>query len=96
MSATETVGELIEKLVIANIKLYHLKDKQAEAVKEIANPHKPTEHYLDLLKQDIELCQARARLRREIDRRLDSSTPTYANIKHYGSDAPIKEDPKNG
>lgn len=117
----ESVGELIEKLVIANIKLWMVKDAQTAFLNKSKNkqllkhlcsltrieelsisPQISPAHYKkliqkltkvlnkkemilikDLIRKDIELCEARSYLRRNINFRLQDKTPTDT-IKKYG------------
>ena len=116
----ESIGELIEKLIIANIKLWMIKDGQTllaetedakkileqlnqltrievlsekkydtDTLKELIerlsdNPDKKKiEHLKDLIRKDIQLCELRAELRKEINRKLGDTTPTD-NTNQYG------------
>lgn len=57
-----SVGELIDKLAIVNIKLYDVKSRQSES----ENP----EFLAKLVKQDISLCKERSQLKNAISRKV--------------------------
>ena len=60
------LGEIIEKLCIANIKLYNICDKKAEAAR---NPGDFTKQELvEIMAQDIKLCRERANLKNAINK----------------------------
>lgn len=76
------IGELIEKLAIANIKLYNTCDEKADMA---ANPQNYTkEQMAEVMKRDIELCKQRGALKSQIDKVLLGSVATE-EIKKYGS-----------
>ncbi len=75
----EVVKE-VRGLVDANFDLYALKDEQTRAVLVAsADAH----YLLGLLRRDIELCQARARIRGELNRRLGAEVSSES-LKQYG------------
>lgn len=122
ISRGESVGELIEKLVIANIKLWMVKDAQTAFLSvsknrtllknlvllertEVLDEAAPLgiNHYKkflsqlekklkqkdmvlvkDLIRRDIELCEVRASLRRNINLRLHDTNPADT-VKKYGN-----------
>lgn len=58
------IGEVVEKLAIANIKLYNICDEKADASR---NPDKYTkEDLVRIMAQDIALCKERANLKNAI------------------------------
>lgn len=74
-----SLGELVEKLCIANIKLYNLCDLKAEMAK---NPSSYTKEELAcVMEQDIMLCKERARLKNEINKIAGLDVE---EIKNYG------------
>ncbi|MBI4236867.1 MAG: hypothetical protein HY696_00440 [Deltaproteobacteria bacterium] len=119
----ESIGDLIEKLVIANLKLWLVKDAQTAlacrtppdrealhtalsqltrvegesadgvtALRQLVQrldalaAHAATpdvEELRRLVQKDIELCEVRAALRREISTRLADPTPSDT-VKQYG------------
>lgn len=75
-------GEMIEKLCIANIKLFKLCDKKSDMAK---NPGDYTKaEMVRVMRQDIELCKQRGKLKSEIDRVLMGGD-AIEEIKNYGS-----------
>ncbi len=83
-AAGPTVANLVVSIVGANLQLYRLKDEQAEAIKT----HCPSAtQLLDLIRRDIELCQARARIRGELNRRLGAEVSSES-LKQYGREGP--------
>jgi len=76
------LGELIEKLCIANIKLYDACNKKANIVKDPRSFSK--EEIVRVLEIDIELCKTRGRLKSEIDRQMMGSD-AVEEIKNYGT-----------
>jgi len=75
-------SELIEKLCIANIKLFQLCDKKADMAKSPADYSKAD--MAKVMRQDIELCKLRGQLKSQIDR-LISPEVAIEEIKNYGS-----------
>lgn len=74
------IGELIEKLCIANIKLYMLCDKKVDMA---ADPLKYSkEEIAALLSKDIALCKERASLKSEINKILGAGGE---EVKMYGN-----------
>lgn len=74
------LGELVEKLAIANIKLFQLCDKKADAAKNPANYTK--QELVDLCANDIALCKERARLKNAINK--VAGVDIAEEIKGYG------------
>jgi len=70
------IGELIEKLAIANIKLYEVCDLKAKADTMTA------EQLREMARKDVALCQERARLKNELNRLLGG---TGDEVKSYGA-----------
>lgn len=73
------IGELIEKLAIANIKLFNVCDEKANAAADPSAYSK--EQLVDLMKKDIALCKERASLKSELDRLLGDGG---VEVKMYG------------
>ncbi len=73
------LGELIEKLSIANTKLFKEKDWQADVVAEKIDPTK--EQLINSIKKDIMLCKERARLKNEINQHTGNFID---EVKNYG------------
>lgn len=73
------IGELIEKLCIANLKLWAVCDQKAAFV---GAGEENAEKLRDLMKKDLDLCKLRAELRKEINARLGG--PQGDNVKCYG------------
>lgn len=67
-------ADLIEKLIVANIKLYLVKDAQQRALKE-GDPLR------DLVQKDLDLCRLRGQLKNALNQALGSHT---ADVKMYG------------
>lgn len=81
------IGELIEKLVIANLKLYDTCNDKAKAAKNPANFSK--RELVEIMRKDIELCKQRAQLKNAIDRTLSHSImkgelSVSEEVKQYG------------
>jgi len=82
------IGELIEKLTIANIKLYMLCDKKADMAK---NPEAYTKKQMaEVMDADIQLCKQRGSLKKQIDIAINSAiitgeTSVIDEVKDYGS-----------
>ncbi len=77
---SEGIGELIERLMIANMKLWAVCDKKANAA------NMSQEDLRVLVADDLNLCKSRAAIRAEINRRLGSASGE--TVKHYGA-APV-------
>ena len=76
------LGEMIEKLCIANIKLFNVCDEKADMAK---NPGEYTKADMArVMSQDIELCKQRGKLKSAIDKLLMGSD-AIEEIKNYGS-----------
>jgi hypothetical protein len=58
-------GELVDKLAICNLKLFKLKDLQAEL-----KPEDASIVAMRYIKQDITLCKERSQIKRAIDQKL--------------------------
>ena len=84
------IGQLIEDLCIANIKLYMVCQKKFEAN---ANPGGFTKKkLLAIMEQDINLCRRRAQLKSAIDQAINRSiiegeVNTVEEVKRYGLDS---------
>ena len=76
------VGEMIEKLCIANIKLFNICDKKANIVKDPDSYSK--EEIVRVLEMDIELCKTRGRLKSQIDSEI-LGAEAIEEIKNYGT-----------
>ncbi len=72
---SEGIGELIERLMIANMKLWAVCDKKANAA------NMTQEDLRVLVADDLNLCKSRAAIRAEINRRLGSDSGE--TVKHY-------------
>ena len=82
------IGELVEKLSIANIKLYEVCDKKADIAREPGSFSK--QEIVDVLRRDIELCKQRAMLKKAIDNAvnqaiMDGRTSVIDEVKSYGT-----------
>lgn len=72
-------GETVEKLCIANIKLFNLCDMKTKMAK---NPGDFTkEELVRVMEQDISLCKERARLKNELNRLVGLEAE---EVKRYG------------
>ncbi len=74
---SEGIGELIERLMIANMKLWAVCDKKANAA------NMTQEDLRVLVADDLNLCKSRAAIRAEINRRLGQPVSSET-VKHYG------------
>lgn len=74
------LGELIEKLSIANTKLFKEKDWQQDVV--FGKIEVTKEELIKSLEKDINLCQERARLKNEINKATNNLQ--INEIKNYG------------
>lgn len=82
------IGELIEKLAIANIKLFEICDKKADIAKDPSQFSKA--EMVEVMRKDIELCKQRAALKTAIDKKLNEAIITNGasvieEVKNYGS-----------
>ncbi len=75
-----SLGELVEKLTIANIKLYNLCDRKALAANNPGDFSK--EELAAIMRKDIELCKERALLKNAINK--VAGIPSTEEIKSYG------------
>lgn len=81
------LGELIEKLCIANIKLYEVCNKKANAA---AHPEDYTKKEMaEIMAADIELCKQRGTYKSEINRLIDQAvrsgeSDVLREVKKYG------------
>lgn len=82
------IGELIEKLSIANTKLFTICDKKADMAK---NPDDYSKQEMaDVMRKDIELCKQRASLKNAIDAAINQAiikggVSAVSEVKDYGS-----------
>lgn len=84
------IGQLIEDLCIANIKLYMVCEKKFDAKSNPANYTK--KELLAIMEQDINLCQRRAQLKSAIDQAIsraiiEGEADTIKEVKRYGLDS---------
>ncbi len=81
------IGQLIEELCIANIKLFNVCDTKAAIA---ANPGDYTKKdCVENARQDIALCKRRAQLKNAIDRAISDAiisrdTSVIDEVKQYG------------
>lgn len=81
------IGELIEKLCIANIKLFNICDKKVHIA---ANPGSYSKNEITkVMAADIELCKQRANLKKAIDSAINSAiisgeASVIDEVKNYG------------
>jgi len=81
------LGELIERLAIANLKLFKEKDAQADKITS-----RTTFWYRQSVERDVELCRERAKLKNAIDKKIiamiSSGEKAHSQfskeIKNYG------------
>ncbi len=73
------LGEAVEKLCIANIKLYNLCDLKASMASSPGDYTK--EQLVRVMEQDIKLCEERARLKNAINKTVGIESE---EIKRYG------------
>lgn len=76
-----SMGELVEKLAIANLKLFEVCSQKDELASGILSP----EESVSLAKKDIELCRERAKLKSEINRAFYGRS-AIEEVKNYGKD----------
>jgi len=76
------LGELIEKLCIANIKLYNVCNEKADMATNPSNYSK--EEMARVMQKDIELCKQRGSIKSKIDKILMGEN-AIEEIKKYGS-----------
>lgn len=75
------LGELVDKLSIANAKLFALCNKKTKIV---ADPCKfSKEEVVELISNDIELCKQRAYLKNKIDKVVGKNS--FVEVKNYGN-----------
>lgn len=82
-----SIGQLIEELCVANIKLFVLCDKKAKVVQSPANFSKG--ELVEMTKRDLELCKRRAKLKHAIDKTLNDAIlvgemAVIDEVKQYG------------
>ena len=81
------LGELIEKLCVANIKLYHICNTKADIASNPANYSK--EQMVANAAADIELCKQRGAIKKAIDKSINDAiitgeTSIIDEVKQYG------------
>ncbi len=82
------IGQLIEELCIANIKLFGVCNRKADIAN---NPGDFTKKdCVENFRRDIELCKRRAQLKTAIDREINDAiisgdTSVIDEVKQYGS-----------
>ena len=81
------IGELIEKLSIANIKLFKVCDDKAKIATNPGDFSKA--EIVEVVRKDIQLCQQRAKLKNAIDVALNDSImkgelSVVEEVKQYG------------
>jgi len=81
------IGQLIEELCIANIKLFNVCDKKAEIVKAPGDFTKS--EIVENASRDVELCKQRAQLKTAIDRAISHAiiageVDVIDEVKQYG------------
>ena len=77
------LGELVEKLCIANIKLYNICEKKTQAAENPAGFSK--DELIEIMRQDISLCRDRAALKNAINKTAGMNVAE--EIKRYGNDS---------
>ena len=77
-----SLGELVEKLCISNIKLFGICDTKADMAKNPGDYSK--EDMAAVMAKDIMLCKERAALKSEINK-LFYGDQAIEEIKNYGS-----------
>ena len=82
------IGQLIEELCVANIKLFNVCDKKAAIAASPAEFSK--KDCVDNARADIALCKRRAQLKNAIDRAINDAiisgdTSVIDEIQQYGS-----------
>ncbi len=70
---SEGIAELLERLVIANLKLFAVCEEKKRLV-GLEQSGQPVDQHelLDNIKKDLDLCRSRAAIRAEINKRLGS------------------------
>ena len=81
------IGQLIEELCVANIKLFGVCNKKAEIARSPGEFTK--KECVENARRDIELCKRRAQLKTTIDRALNDAiicgdTSVIDEVKQYG------------
>jgi len=81
------IGQLIEELCIANIKLFSVCDKKAEIAKNPGDFSK--KEIVQNASRDVELCKRRAQLKTAIDQAISSAiiageVDVITEVKQYG------------
>ena len=82
------IGELIEKLAIANIKLFTVCDKKADMAASPSDFSK--QEMAEVMRADIELCKQRGSLKKQIDKAINDAiikgeASVIDEVKSYGS-----------
>lgn len=85
----ETFSELIDKLIIVNIKLFNVMDKTAELSKKKGKTQKDLSSIVQLCDDNINLAKKRSTLKSEIDNKLNDAireggTQILDECKKYG------------
>jgi uncharacterized protein YdcH (DUF465 family) len=83
-----TFSELIDKLTVINIKLFHLLDKAAELDKKIEKTADEIALIITLSGENIRLVKQRSSLKSAIDKKLNMAirnggTETLDEVKNY-------------
>lgn len=84
------IGQLIEELIVANVKLYMACEKKFAIA---ADPGKfSKKEIVENARQDVELCRRRAQLKNKIDAALrqaimSGEVESIEEVKRYGSDS---------
>ena len=81
------IGELIEKLCIANAKLFKVCDDKAKVVASPGDFSKA--EIVEIMSKDLSLCKQRAKLKNAIDNVItrsiiDGELSTIEEVKSYG------------
>lgn len=79
---SEGLAELIERLVIDNIKLYMVCERKAQLLKDPFVKDQ-AEKLAENMAQDVALCKARALIRKELNERLGQPA-SGESVKNYG------------
>jgi len=84
------IGELIEKLCTATIKLYNVCETKADIAAHPAKYSK--EQIVENNRQDIELCRLRSQLKNQIDKIINRTIlqqegSVIEEVKRYGQDS---------
>lgn len=87
---SEGMAELIERLVVANIKLYHVCDQKAGIAKNgyVGSSPMDAQYMTSVAQADIALCRSRAAIRAELNQRLGCPV-AGESVKAYGTGAAL-------